>query len=234
VITGEHEFEAEYGLPAPLPTGERLLWQGQPDGATLAREALHWRKLALYFSVILAWRAGFVLVGGGTGMQALVAAAWLLPLAVFAIGIALGLASLIRRTTVYTVTDRRVVMRIGIVLTVTFNLPYRAIDGASLRLGARGHGDIVLTINGESRVGYIHLWPHARPWHVRSPQPMLRALPDAQRVAALLARALQASAALAPLESTPGQASAIAPAPKAPSHVALEPRRRPQPEARAA
>ena len=47
MITGEHEFEAEYGLPEPLPRGERLLWQGGPDGSTLAREALHWRKLAI-------------------------------------------------------------------------------------------------------------------------------------------------------------------------------------------
>jgi len=211
VITGEHEFEAEYGLPAPLPAGERLLWQGQPDGTTLAREALHWRALTLYFGVILAWRAGVVLADGGSAAQALAAAAWLLPLAAFAIGIALVLATLIRRTTVYTLTDRRVVMRIGIVLTVTFNLPYRQIDNAALMLGANGCGDIVLTIGGGNRIGYIHLWPHARPWHVRAPQPMLRALPQAQRVAALLARALQnqaATATSAPLQAVPAQAVA--------------------------
>jgi hypothetical protein len=216
VITGEHEFEAEYGLPAPLPAGERLLWQGQPDGATLAREALHWRALTLYFGVILAWRAGFVIADGGSLLQASIAAAWLLPLAVFAIGITLALSTLIRRTTVYTLTDRRIVMRIGIVLTVTFNLPYRQIDAMALHLGHHGHGDIALTIGGGNRIGYIHLWPHARPWHVRAPQPMLRALPDVQRVAALLARALQANAAMMALEAVP------APAPR-PAAARLQP-----------
>ena len=228
MITGEHEFEAEYGLPAPLPAGERLLWQGQPDGATLAREALHWRALTLYFGVILAWRAGFVLADGGSAWQAFVAAAWLLPLAAFAIGIALTLATLIRRTTVYTLTDRRVVMRIGIVLTVTFNLPYRQIDNAALRLGAHGHGDIVLTIGGGNRIGYIHLWPHARPWQVRAPQPMLRALPQAQRVAALLSRALQAHAAAMALQSQPTYAPAPIAQPQPAPHPVL------LPEARAA
>jgi hypothetical protein len=230
VITGEHEFEAEYGLPSPLPAGERLLWQGQPDGARLARDALHWRALTWYFGVILAWRAGFVLTDGGSVLQALVAAAWLLPLAAFAIGIALTLATLIRRTTVYTLTDRRVVMRIGIVLTVTFNLPYRQIDNAALRLGADGLGDIVLTIGGGNRIGYIHLWPHARPWHVRAPQPMLRALPDAQRVAALLARALQANAATAAPESAPAHTPPplTIVQPQSATHPVL------QPEARAA
>jgi len=194
VITGEHEFEAEYGLPEPLPRGERLLWQGGPDGRTLAVEALHWRKLAVYFAILLAWRAENVLSGGGTLTQAAVASAWLLPLAAFAIGIALTLATLIRRTTVYTLTDRRVVMRIGIVLTMTLNLPYRQIDGAGLRPGKDGHGDIALKLAPGVRIGYVHLWPHARPWQVRWPQPMLRAVPQASRVAALLADALQATA----------------------------------------
>jgi len=194
VITGEHEFEAEYGLPEPLPRGERLLWQGGPDGRRLAVEALHWRKLAIYFAILLAWRAENVLAGGGTPLQAAVASAWLLPLAVFAIGIALTLATLVRRTTVYTLTDRRVVMRIGIVLTMTLNLPLRQIDAAALRPGRDGHGDIALTLAPGVRIGYVHLWPHARPWQVRWPQPMLRALPHASEVATLLADALRATA----------------------------------------
>jgi len=194
VITGEHEFEAEYGLPEPLPRGERLLWQGSPDGSILAIEALHWRKLAVYFAVLLAWRAENVLSGGGSVVQAAIAAAWLLPLAAFAIGIALTLATLIRRTTVYTLTDRRVVMRIGIVLTMTLNLPHRQIDGAALHAGRDGHGDIALQLAPGVRIGYVHLWPHARPWQVRWPQPMLRAVPQAAQVAALLADALRATA----------------------------------------
>jgi hypothetical protein len=194
VITGEHEFEAQYGLPEPLPSNERLLWQGGPDGRTLAIEALHWRKLAIYFAILLGWRAENVIAGGGTVLQAATAAAWLLPLAAFAIGIALTVATLIRRTTVYTLTDRRVVMRIGIVLTMTLNLPLRQIDAASLRPGSDGHGDIALALAPGVRIGYVHLWPHARPWQVRWPQPMLRALPQASAVATLLADALQATA----------------------------------------
>ena len=194
MITGEHEFEAEYGLPEPLPRGERLLWQGSPDGSILAIEALHWRKLVVYFAVLLAWRAENVLSGGGSAVQAAIAAAWLLPLAAFAIGIALTLATLIRRTTVYTLTDRRVVMRIGIVLTMTLNLPHRQIDGAALHAGRDGHGDIALQLAPGVRIGYVHLWPHARPWQVRWPQPMLRAVPQAAQVAALLADALRATA----------------------------------------
>jgi len=80
------------------------------------------------------------------------------------------------------------------VLTMTLNLPLRQIDAASLRPGRNGHGDIALTLAPGIRIGYVHLWPHARPWQVRWPQPMLRALPNASEVASLLANALQASA----------------------------------------
>ncbi len=231
MITGEHEFEAEYGLPEPLPRGERLLWQGGPDGRTLAVEALHWRKLAIYFGVLLAWRAENVLAGGGSVLAAATAAAWLLPLAVFAIGIALTVATLVRRTTVYTLTDRRVVMRIGIVLTMTLNLPYRQIDGLALREGRHGHGDIALTLAPGVRIGYVHLWPHARPWQVRWPQPMLRALPDSAHVATLLANALQATAIGA---TRPASATVTPLSPPLSAPLAAPARPSQQPEARAA
>ena len=227
MITGEHEFEAEYGLPEPLPRGERLLWQGSPHGPTLALEALHWRKLAIYFAILLAWRAENVMAGGGSVRQAAVAAAWLLPLAGFAIGIALTLATLIRRTTVYTLTDRRVVMRIGIVLTMTLNLPHRQIDGAALHAGRGGHGDIALRLLPGVRIGYVHLWPHARPWQVRWPQPMLRAVPQAAEVARLLVGALQATA-IGTARPTPAGVSTL------PSPVPASPRPVREPQARAA
>ena len=35
------------------------------------------------------------------------------------------------------------------------------------------------------------LWPHVRPWHVRETQPALRCIPDAAKVAAILAEAAE-------------------------------------------
>ena len=200
----EHEHEAVPGLPEPLPPGERLLWQGAPDARVLAFEALHLRKFALYFAVLLAWRGLDALQAGAGLVGALWSAAGVLPLALLALALLAGFAWLVQRTTVYTVTDRRVVMRIGVVLSVTFNLPYSKIESASLRLGSDGHGDIALALAaGRDRIAWLHLWPHARAWQLRQPQPLLRALPDARAVAQTIADALAASAA---------QASATVPA----------------------
>ena len=193
----EHEFEAELGLPEPLPRGERLLWQGSPDWRVLARDALHTRMLSVYFGVLLMWRGATVLSNGGSAIDACEAILWLLPLAVAAIAVLSLLAWLIARTSIYTITDKRVVMRIGVVLNITFNLPHSQIESAGLRTNADGSGDVPLVLADTDRIAYVHLWPHARPWQVKRTQPMLRALPNVRGVAAVLSTALADSAGLA-------------------------------------
>lgn len=185
----EHELDAVRGLPEALPAGEHILWQGSPDWRRLAIEAFHVKRLAAYFSAmtglqaLLSWRASDSLAAN---MAPLLVSAWL---ALVAIGLLMLMAWLSARTTIYTLTNKRVVMRIGIVLTVSFNLPLRWLAAAHLKAGAHGGGDIALELKGGDRIGYLHLWPHARPWHVSTPQPSLRCLRDASQVGEMLQRA---------------------------------------------
>jgi Bacterial PH domain len=208
----EHEFEAAHGLPEPLPPGERIVWQGSPDWRALAVRALHVRTLAIYFGLMLTWRVVTQLYDGAGVEAAALSVALLLPLSLLALGILSLLAWLSSRTAVYTLTDKRLVMRVGIVLSVTFNLPLRLIESAALRPAARGTGDIALTLAPGDRIAYLQLWPHARPWRVRRPEPMLRVVPDAQRVGQLLASTAAAlSAGGAPVQRTPVRAAAAVP-----------------------
>jgi hypothetical protein len=188
---GEHDDEALPGLPAPLPPGERLLWRGAPDWRILAGRSFHLRKVALYFGVLIAWRFISTLIDGGTLGMAAATTLWTVPLAALAMGLIALLSWLVASNTVYTLTDKRVVMRVGIVLTVTFNLPLRRIETARVHALPGGAGDIALVLHPDDRIGYIHLWPHARPWHFARTEPMLRAIPDAAPVARLLADALR-------------------------------------------
>jgi hypothetical protein len=185
----EHDFEPVPGLPEPLPTGERMLWQGSPDVRGLALHAFHVRKVAIYFAAIGAIQFASSLADGLSPREALAGLATLAALAAVAIGVLATVARLAARSTLYTVTDRRVVMRVGIVLTMTFNIPFARISAAGLKRYADGTGDLPLTLAGTQSIGYAHLWPHARPWRLRRPEPMLRCVPDAARVGALLADA---------------------------------------------
>ena len=177
----EYDYEPVRGLPERLPEGERILWQGAPDWRRLARTAFHARSTAIYFGLLIvlglltgSYLGALVTVGAAAGCLALLC----------------GLSALAARTTVYTITNRRVVLRFGMALPKCVNLPMKAIADAGLRLHSDGTGDITLALIGEHKLGYLRLWPHARPWRLRAPEPMMRAVPDARDIAALLGRAM--------------------------------------------
>ena len=189
-MSDECERERIRGLPGPLPTGERILWRGAPRWQPLAWRAFHMREALAWFAFVGAVRTVVEVVGDGTLSRALLHNATLAPLALAACALLAGLAWASARTTIYTVTDRRVVMRVGIALPVTLNIPYARIAGAFARLDASGAGDVGLTIGDGTRLAWFVLWPHCRPWRVRAPEPMLRAVPDGARLANILSDAL--------------------------------------------
>ncbi len=189
----EVEVEPVRGLPERLPPGERILWQGSPDVRSLARRAFHVRKLAVYFAVLLGWRVASGFIAGKSLVAVAVSSIWFVPLALAAVGLPALLAWLYARTTVYTITNRRVVIRFGVALPMSLNLPFRIVAAAGLRTYADGTGDIPLTLRGPDRIAYLHLWPNARPWRINQPEPMLRGVAQAAQVAETLAGALAAT-----------------------------------------
>ncbi len=192
----EHEFEAVPGLPEALPAGERILWQGSPDWKQLAAEAFHVRRLTLYFGLMIALQA-VMSWDSDLSLRANLSPLMLsATLAAIALGLLALTAWLSASTTMYTLTNKRVVMRIGIVLTLSFNLPLRWIQAAQIRPcggsdNRDGHGDIALDLKGDDRIAYLHLWPHARAWHIKKPQPALRCIANAEQVGAQLHAAWQ-------------------------------------------
>lgn len=190
----EYEYEPVKGLPEPLPEGEHLLWQGGPRWQSLAVHAFHVRKVAIYFGLLAAWRVLAAMHDGQGPADFGTSLAWLLLFGTAGVGLLTLLAWLNGRATVYTITSRRLVLRIGVALPMMVNIPFRLVDSAALRVFGDGTGDVPLVLNRGSRVGYLHLWPHVRPWRMARPQPSLRAVADAPAVAKILSEALAASA----------------------------------------
>ncbi|MEY3524771.1 MAG: hypothetical protein RIR92_836, partial [Pseudomonadota bacterium] len=113
-------------------------------------------------------------------------------LSVISLGILSLMAWLTARTALYTLTNKRVVMRIGVVLTLTFNLPLRMLAAASLKTNPDGTGDIALKLAGNDHIAWLNLWPHARPWALRHPEPSLRCIANVGHVGERIVQAWQA------------------------------------------
>lgn len=191
----DFEVEPVNGLPEQLPAGEAILWQGQPHWWQLARRAFHVRKVALYFLLLMAWE---IASGIDLGLSALAIAGAVFKLSLaagFGIGLLLLLAWGCAREAVFTLTNKRLVMRFGIALRLTLNLPYSRIESGSLRTDRDGYGDVALLLDPADRISYAVLWPHARPWQFRRPQPTLRGIANAAEVADILATQLAQNAA---------------------------------------
>jgi len=183
-------FEPVKGLPETPPEGERILWQGRPDWWHLSVESLSLPWVAGYFVVLAVWR--FVTLMDQMPLIGAFAAASPLLIMGVVVCLMLMLVGYIQaRATVYTITNRRVAMRIGAALTVTLNLPYTQVGRADLKLGRGGTGTIALDLMGETQLSYLVCWPHVRPWVMRRTQPALRCIPEAAKVAQLLAEAAE-------------------------------------------
>ena len=180
------------GVDEPLPDGETLLWEGAPDTAMLARHAFKTRWIAAYFVVL----GGFAAVTNGSG-GGIARGLWLLLLGGAAVGLVTGWSWLVSRTTSYALTDRRIVMRLGVAFPSVFNLPLEFVGDAWIRIYPDTSGDVAFQVRGSDRIGYAFLWPHVRPWRVRDPQPMFRGLLDVAAVGEQIRTAVRAAHATA-------------------------------------
>lgn len=190
----EYANEPIRGLPGHLPAGEHIVWQGAPEWRALAKSALHTHLVGGYFALLIAWSLLTVATGHRSLASALPGIAITLGVGVGAVVLLLGLGWLTARSTVYTLTNKRIVLRFGVALPKCVNLPYSQILSADLQINRDGTGDLPLACR-QTRLGFIHLWPHVRPWRIGRPEPMLRNLGQPHRVAQMLAQALTDGAA---------------------------------------
>ena len=179
-----HEFEPTFGFPESLPASEKVLWQGSPCAWLIARRIFFLPHLFFYF-LILSCLALIVNSEVLTLKDLFIKFLSYMSLGMVAIFLLLAISYLISSTTVYSITDKRVVMRIGIVLNLSLNIPFSKIETAAHKAYPDKSGDISLNLVPDNKIAYLHLWPHCRPWFFSSPRPRLSCLKDVEVVASL-------------------------------------------------
>lgn len=187
----DFKFEPVRGLPEALPEGEHILWQGSPAPLRLARDALGLTWVAGYFAVLTVWRVGVSSTYVSFG-EALAHGIPFIVVGMLSCLLIFGLAYMQARSAVYTLTNKRVAMRIGAALTMTLNLPYTQIGNAGLDVKKSGHGSLAFELIGDTRFSYLMTWPHVKPWQMSKTQPSFRSIADAAKVAEIFSDAAEA------------------------------------------
>ncbi len=182
-----HEFEPDLGFPESLPVSEKVLWQGRPCAWLIAKRIFLLRYLFFYFLILSLLSLS---VDSNVNSVGVLLTNFLsfMSVGLVAIFLLLSISYLISSTTVYSITDKRIVMRIGIVLNLSLNIPFSRIQSAESREYADKSGDISLELTAKNKIAYLHLWPHCRPWFFSAPRPRLSCIKDVESVAYLLTK----------------------------------------------
>ena len=178
------------GIDAPLPPGEAIRWEGRPVWRALFWRAFHGRTVTAYFAVLALYQVGAAATGAKTWSAAVGALVVLTMLAVVSLGCSALLSWLSVRSTVYAITDRRLVLKVGIVIPSTINIPFRLVESVAMKPFGQDQGDLAVQLADTERIAFIQLWPHVRPWRLERPEPSLRAVPEMSRVGSILQQAL--------------------------------------------
>jgi hypothetical protein len=179
-------------LPADIPPGEKILWFGRPEPVSFWRRAYRADWVAGYFMLLAAWNCASSAIDSGA-VAATIVTFKTLGLGAAALALLAILAWLGARTTLYVITSRRLVMKVGIALPIFYNVPFTQIGSAAFRGYSDGTGDIPVALVGGQRIAYLTLWPHAKPFRFKKPEPALRCVENAREIAAILAQALSAA-----------------------------------------
>lgn len=201
------------GISEALPPGERIRWRGKPTAGLIARHVLRVRAVSLYLAalVVLSVVTALGELAGADLARVLV---FPLVLAGGALGMLWAFAWLHAKCSTYVITDRRVVMQVGIALDMNINIPLRVVASGDVVRYKDGSGAIALTILPEYKLAWLALWPHARTLEFKQPVPMLIGLADFEAAATALREAVLAEQD-APLPATvAGDTATLPPAPQ--------------------
>ena len=179
-----------------LPEDESLIWQGRPEAKAIATRAMYLWYVVAYLLGLALLRTGYLVMSDAPISEWSALLAWQLLASLFIVGVLLGLSLVYGKSTIYTLTNRRVILRTGAAVQIHVNFPLEQIASADLQVFSDGTGDIALKLENSDRLYWLLLWPNVRSWWVRPLQPLLRGLRDFELAASALASAASAESAV--------------------------------------
>ena len=179
------KFEAPNNILDAIPNGESILWKGRPSlwGFSWNLFGLKW--ITLYLSMLsIVSVARFFASDFYTAFYVDFLPFFLS--GIFASIILIGLAATQTYSTVYIITENRVIIKTGAALSFLISMPFKKIKEVNLQKRGASIGTISFELLSEKRVPYISCWPSVRPWKFKRTQPAFSCIGSVDEVATIL------------------------------------------------
>ena len=157
------KFEAPKNILDAIPDGESILWKGKPSlwGFSWNLFGLKWIAAYLFILLMVSILRVFV---SDFYTAFFVDFLPFFSSGVFASIILFGLAAVQTFSTVYVITEKRVIIKTGAALSFLISMPFKKIKGINLQKRRGSIGTISFELFSEKRVPYTSCWPSVRPW----------------------------------------------------------------------
>ena len=179
------KFEAPKNILDAIPNGESILWKGRPSlwGFSWNLFGLKW--ITLYLSMLsIVSVARFFASDFYTAFYVDFLPFFLS--GIFASIILIGLSATQTYSTVYIITENRVIIKTGAALSFLISMPFKKIKEVNLQKRGASIGTISFELLSEKRVPYISCWPSVRPWKFKRTQPAFSCIGSVDEVATIL------------------------------------------------
>ena len=185
------KFEVHKNILDAIPEGESILWKGKPSFWGFSWYFFGLKLLAFYLiilSVVFAAR----LTATDFFTAFVVDFLPFLLSGILASCILMALAKIQSQSSVYIITENRVIIKSGAALSFLISMPFKKIKAVNLQKRKGSLGTISFELNSGKRVPYISCWPSVRPWRFKKTEPAFSCIENVDEVATILRKSVMA------------------------------------------
>ena len=185
------KFEVHKNILDAIPEGESILWQGKPSFWGFSWYFFGLKLLAFYLIILSVVFAARLTVTDFFTAFVVDFLPFLLS-GILTSCILMALAKIQSQSSVYIITENRVIIKSGAALSFLISMPFKKIKAVNLQKRKGSLGTISFELNSGKRVPYISCWPSVRPWRFKKTEPAFSCIENVDEVATILRKSVMA------------------------------------------
>ena len=185
------KFEVHKNILDAIPEGESILWKGKPSFWGFSWYFFGLKLLAFYLIILSVVFAARLTVTDFFTAFVVDFLPFLLSGILTSI-ILMALAKIQSQSSVYIITENRVIIKSGAALSFLISMPFKKIKAVNLQKRKGSLGTISFELNSGKRVPYISCWPSVRPWRFKKTEPAFSCIENVDEVATILRKSVMA------------------------------------------